>query len=256
MPTPIDIVAQSFITLLGRAPTASELIYYQTTIANINSETLAVHGNQTNYAGFLVNNLPECQQKYNGLPYYQVISILYINAFSRSATINEMKAWAPHLTSVQGKIYKTVIAITEVAQSSDITVLTAKINTAINSPYTGVTGLKTSVAPPELNLPPVKWEVSQDKTIGKTKVNLGDGYSLDAVSYNGIRTNYSIVIPGLNTATKNSIVATLKSYQGHKKFKWRPISILPFKEFVCNNFSVKAIGINQWEIACNFTEIK
>lgn len=105
-----------------------------------------------------------------------------------------------------------------------------------------------------LNLPPVKWEVSQENKATVTSIKLGDGYSVNTLPPNSTRITYSITIPGLNTATRNSIVQTLKAYQGATRFKWRPISALPYKIFICDRFSVTHQGQNTWQITANFIE--
>lgn len=109
---------------------------------------------------------------------------------------------------------------------------------------------------PILSLPSVKWEVSQQVEIAQTSVKLGDGYSINTSPPNSSRTTYSLTIPGLNDATKNQIVNTLKAYQSVVKFRWRPIEALPYKVFICDRFSVVHKGQNSWEINANFIEQK
>ena len=107
-----------------------------------------------------------------------------------------------------------------------------------------------------LNLPPVKWEVSQQVEIPQIVTKLGDGYSMNTSPPNSSRTTYSVNIPGLNGTMKNQIAGTLKSYQGVTKFRWRPIEALPYKVFICDRFSVINKGENVWEINANFIEQK
>ena len=109
---------------------------------------------------------------------------------------------------------------------------------------------------PILNLPFVKWEVSQQNQATVTSIKLGDGYSINTLPPSSTRTTYSITIPGLNTSSKNQYAQTLKAYQGVTKLRCQPISAIPYKIFICDRFSVIQKGDNVWEITANFIEQK
>lgn len=236
-------VAQMFVLFLGRAPSNAELSQY-------NSQS------RSNLASIVVG-LPEAQQKYLGYVYYRIIQIIYIQAFARSPVDAEMLQWSRHLINNDGNVALTGLAILDnaiAASSNDINQFNSKVSTALSTPYTGTTGIQPEPVAPILHLPPCKWEVSQDKTIHKTTAKLGDGYTLDAVSTNSTRLEYSLSIAGLNTSARNSIVSTLKSYQGVTKFRWRPVPFIAYKEYICDRFSVQNNGDNVWTINATFKE--
>lgn len=108
---------------------------------------------------------------------------------------------------------------------------------------------------PILDLPGgIKWEVSKQKQVTASNIKLGDGYSVNTVPPDSDRVTYSITIPGLNTASKNNIVNTLKSYQGITQFRWHPIPAIPYKIFICDRFTVTHQGENVWQITATFIE--
>ena len=59
---------------------------------------------------------------------------------------------------------------------------------------------------PILMLPPIKWDFSINKTIFQQTTKLGDGYSQILTAPNSVRIVYDIVIPKLNTQSKNHAV--------------------------------------------------
>ena len=107
---------------------------------------------------------------------------------------------------------------------------------------------------PILVLPPIKWEFSQEKRIQTQITKLGDGYGLMSIVPNSARITTEIVIPNLSTANKDEIVSLFKAYGGITRFRWRPLDTLPYKEYICDKWSVIQQGIYLWQITATLTE--
>jgi phage-related protein len=109
---------------------------------------------------------------------------------------------------------------------------------------------------PILVLPPTKWEFSQETKIQTQITKLGDGYGVIALVPNSLRNTTEIVIPNLSTAIKNNIISLFIEYGGITKFSWRPLDTFPYKEYICDKWSVIQQGVYLWQITATFTEQK
>lgn len=107
---------------------------------------------------------------------------------------------------------------------------------------------------PILMLPPIKWDFSINKTIFQQTTKLGDGYSQILTAPNSVRIVYDIVIPNLNTQSKNDITTTFKQYRAITRFRWRPNEYYEYKEFICDKWSVTNQGTYLWEITATFNQ--
>jgi len=107
---------------------------------------------------------------------------------------------------------------------------------------------------PILMLPPIKWDFSINKTIFQQTTKLGDGYSQILTAPNSVRIVYDIVIPKLNTQSKNDITSIFKQYGGITRFRWRPNEYYEYKEFICDKWSVTNQGTYLWEISATFNQ--
>lgn len=110
------------------------------------------------------------------------------------------------------------------------------------------------MAVPILMLPPIKWDFSINKTIFQQATKLGDGYSQILIAPNSVKIVYDIVIPNLDTQSKNDITSTFKQYGGITRFKWRPNEYYEYKEFICDKWSVTNQGTYLWEITATFNQ--
>jgi phage-related protein len=109
---------------------------------------------------------------------------------------------------------------------------------------------------PILLLPPIKWEFSREAKIQLQSTKLGDGYGITAIAPNSIRDNHEIIIPDLDTATKNNIISLFVSYRGITRFRWRPLDTFPYKEYICDKWSVIQQSPYLWQITATFIEQK
>jgi len=109
---------------------------------------------------------------------------------------------------------------------------------------------------PILNLPPIKWSYSGNKTIFQQTTRLGDNYSQILINPASTRIAYEIAIPNLSTILKDEIVSTFKQYGGFARFQWRPSDAFRYKDFICDKWSATNQGTNLWEITATFTEQK
>ena len=109
---------------------------------------------------------------------------------------------------------------------------------------------------PILNLPPIKWSYSGNKTIFQQTTRLGDNYSQILINPASTRIAYEIAIPNLSTILKDEIVSTFKQYGGFARFQWRPSDAFGYKDFICDKWSATNQGTNLWEITATFTEQK
>lgn len=109
---------------------------------------------------------------------------------------------------------------------------------------------------PILVLPPIKWDFSREVKIQSQSTKLGDGYGITAIAPNSIRNNYEITIPNLNATSRNDIISAFTQYAGITRFRWRPYDTFPYKEYICDKWSVIQQGDYLWQITATFTEQK
>lgn len=109
---------------------------------------------------------------------------------------------------------------------------------------------------PILVLPPIKWEFGKETKIQTQSTKLGDGYGVTAIVPNSIRDTYEIVIPNLKTSDKNNIISLFTTYGGITRFRWRPLDIFAYKEYICDKWSAIQQGTYLWQITATFTEQK
>lgn len=107
-----------------------------------------------------------------------------------------------------------------------------------------------------LLLPPLKWEFTQAYKRESFPVRLGDNYSVTGAVHDSDRLSWNLIFPNLNYQESEELIQIFSALKGSDIFQWSPDQNLPYKDYVCNDWSRIYQGVEVVQVSANFLEIR